>query len=191
MTRTVAMKGMAGVEHLQADHSYLAYAPTSSIPTPIKAGDRLRVRLEVADSAWIYAVSVIREADYGKLGAWAPGEHASLGVRVLWPGGRTVTADEATMTTLVVIASSVELPWLADLTRTSCLDLVDKMPPDPPITACDHLYGLLWKVPPRPRGIVPVTIELLQDGGTRMPAVVAEHSGAPYTAIEWQFKPRP
>jgi hypothetical protein len=134
---------------------------------------------------------VIREADYAKLGAWAPGEHASRGVRVLWPGGRVVTDDEATMTTLVVIASGEELPWLGDLTRTSCSDLVDKMPPDPPITACDHLYGLLWKVPPRPRGIVPVTIEPLEDGATRMPAIVAEHSGAPYTAIEWQFKPRP
>jgi hypothetical protein len=191
MTSPITMKGLAGVEHLQADARYLAYQPTLSVPTPIRAGDRLRVRLEITDAAWVYAVSVVRGADYERLGTWAPDEHASSGVRVLWPGGRVWAAGEATMTTLVVIGSREELPWLRDLTRASCANLVDTQPADPPITACDHLYGLLWKVPPRPRGLVPLQVELLEDGETRTPAIVAAHSGAPYTAIEWQLRPRP
>ena len=190
MTKTVAMKGLAGVEHLQPDGSFAAYQPGGPVPTPIKAGDRLRVRLEAPDDAWIYAVAVIRQADYWKLGAWAPGKNASGGVRTLWPGGHALTADDATMTTLLVIASSEELPWARDLTRTSCASLVGKMPPDPPATACDHLYGLFWKIPKRPRGMVPPKVEVFDEGGTRIPAIVAEHSGTPFTVLEWQFKPR-
>ena len=72
---------------------------------PGTQGDRLRVRLEVPDDTWIYAVSVIRRADYWKLGAW-PQAKSGGGVRVLWPGGHKLTADQATMTTLLVIASS-------------------------------------------------------------------------------------
>jgi hypothetical protein len=190
MSKTVAIKGMAGVEHLQPDDSFVAYLPGTPVPTPIRTGDRLRVHLEVAGDAWIYAMSVIREADYRSLGVWPPDRHASTGTRVLWPGGHALTADEAAMTTLLVIASRDELPWARDLTRADCASLVDKRPPDPPITACDHLYGLFWKIPPRPRGMVPPVVGAFQDGETRMPAIVAEHSGAPYTAIEWQFKPR-
>jgi hypothetical protein len=189
MSKTVTMKGMAGVEHLQADGSFLAYQPKNPVPTAIKAGDRLRVRVEVADEAWIYAVSVIRQADYWKLGVWAP-DKASKGVRMLWPGGHALTADEATMTTLLVIGSSEELPWVRDLTRTDCSSLVGKMPPDPPTTACDHLYGLFWKIPKQPRGLVPPVVDSFDDGGAKIPAIVAEHSGAPFTALEWQFKPR-
>jgi hypothetical protein len=190
MSKPLAMKGMAGVEHLQADGSFLAYLPRDPAPTPIKAGDRLRVRLEVADDTWIYAVSVIRQADYWKLGVWAPGNIAGSAVRMLWPGGHVLTAGEATMTVLLVIASGEELPWLRDLTRTDCSMLEGNMPPDPPISACDHLYGLFWKVPKRPRGIVPPKLGFFEDDGTRIPAIVAQHSGAPYTAIDWQFKPR-
>jgi hypothetical protein len=109
---------------------------------------------------------------------------------MLWPGGHAVTAGEATMTTLLVIASSEELPWARDLTRADCASLVNKMPPVPPVTACDHLYGLFWKIPKRPRGLVPPVVDSFQDGGTEVPAIVAAHAGAPYTAIEWQFKPR-
>jgi hypothetical protein len=190
VSKTVVMKGMAGVEHRQADGSFAAYQPKNPVPTPIKAGDRLRVRLEVAADTWIYAVSVIRQADYWKLGMWAPGKNASGGARMLWPGGHALTADEATMTTLLVIASSEELPWARDLTRTDCSSLVGKMPPEAPATACDHLYGLFWKIPKKPRGMVPPKVDFFEDGGTRIPAIVAEHSGTPYTVLEWQFKPR-
>ena len=190
MTKTVATKGMAGVEHVQPDGSFLAYVPKNPVPTPIKEGDRLRVRLEAPDDTWIYAVSALRQANYWKLGVWAPSKPATGGVRMLWPGGHALTADEATMTTLFVIASSEELPWARDLTRADCSALVDKMPPDPPTTACDHLYGLFWKVPKRPRGMVPPKVEVFQDGTTQISAIVAEHSGAPYAALEWQFKPR-
>jgi hypothetical protein len=190
MAETVAMKGMVGVEHAQDDGSFRAYLPEAPVPTPIRAGDRLRVRLEIADDTWIYAVSVIRQADYGKLGAWGPGDHARSGVRLLWPGGHVLTADDATMTTLLVIGSRDELPWARDLIRADCSSLVGKMPADPPTTACDHLHGLFWRVPPQPRGPIPPKVGLFRDVGIQMPAIVAEHRGAPYVALEWQFKPR-
>lgn len=186
----VAIKGMAGVEHLQADGSFSAYLPGKPTPSAIKAGDRLRVRLEVGGGTWIYAVAVKRQAEYRKLGTWAPGESAGHGVRILWPGGHVLTDDDAAMTTLLVVASVEELPWLRDLARADCASLVGKMPAEPPVTACDHLYGLFWKVPKRPRGLVPPEVDVFQEEATRIPAIVAEHSGAPYTAIEWQFKPR-
>ena len=190
MTRTIAMKGMVGVEHAQPDGSFVAHLPDKPAPPPLRAGDRLRARLEVADDAWLYAVSVIRQADYWQLGAWGPGERAAGGVRVLWPGGRVLTGDEAAMTTLIVIGSGEELPWARDLTRTSCAHLVGKMPPDPPTTACDHLYGLFWRIPPRVRGLELPEVGVLEDGPARIPAIVAAHSGAPYVALEWQFKPK-
>ncbi|HEX7836053.1 MAG TPA: hypothetical protein VF469_01255 [Kofleriaceae bacterium] len=190
MTEAIAIRGMAGVEHAQADGSFTVYQPGEPVPPPIRAGDRLRVRLEVADDAWIYAVSAIRKADHWKLGAWAPGEAARGGIRMLWPGGRVLTADEAAMTTLFVIASGEELPWARDLMRADCSSLVGTMPVDPPVTPCDHLYGLIWKIPKRPRGMVPPVVDAFQDGRIRIPAIVSENRGAPYTAIEWQWKPR-
>jgi hypothetical protein len=137
---------------------------------------------------WLYAVSAIDQAEFRKLGEWAPGEGAG-GVQVLWPDGHPLATDEATMTTLFVIGAREELPWVRDLTHASCASLVGKMPPAQPTSACDHLYGLFWKIPRRPRGLVPPSVAYFQDGGTRVPAIVSEHSGAPYTAIEWQFKP--
>jgi hypothetical protein len=190
MTKIVAMKGMAGVEHVQASGSFVAYLPLEPVPPSIRAGDRLRVRLEVADDTWLYAVSEIGRADYAQLGVWPPGNQATPGFRMLWPGGHVLTADEATMMTLFVIASREELPWARDLTRTDCSILLGKMPPEPPSTACDHLYGLSWKVPRRPRGMIPHKIEFFQDGGIEIPAIVAAHSDAPYTALEWQFLSR-
>ncbi len=189
MSKTVAIRGLAGVEQLQADGGFIAYLPGAPVPTPIKAGDRLRVGLEIAGDVWIYAVSAIDQADYRKLGEWTPGGLAAGGVQLLWPGGHPLTDDEATMTTLFVIGSREALPWVRDLTHASCASLVGKMPPAEPTSACDHLYGLFWKIPRRPRGMVPPTVDSFQDGGTRVPAIVSEHSGAPYTAIEWQFRP--
>jgi hypothetical protein len=191
MTKTIAIKGMTGVEHAQAGGSFVAYLPEEPVPTPIKAGDRLHVRLEVADDTWLYAVAVVRQADYWKLGAWAPIKAAGTGVRMLWPGGHALTAADARMTTLLVVASTEELPWIKDLTRADCSSLVNKMPPDPPVTACDHLYGLFWKVPKQPRGLVPPEVDFFDDAGKHLPAIVATHSGAPYLALAWQFKPRP
>jgi hypothetical protein len=186
MTRTVAIKGMMGVEHAQPDGRFQAYLPLDPVPPRIRAGDRLRVRLEVDGEAWIYAVAV-HGARYWQFGTW---EQAGAGARLLWPGGRVLGAEDAVLDTLVVIASSEELPWARDLTSTSCAHLVDKMPPEPPTTMCDHLYGLLWKVPRRPRGLVPPDVEFFDEAGARVPAIVARHRGAPYTAVEWQFKPR-
>jgi hypothetical protein len=190
MTRTVAIKGMAAIEHAQADGRFVIYEPGEPACPRIKAGDRLRVHLAVSDLTWIYAVSVTSNAVYTKLGAWSPGEHAASGVRLLWPGGRVLTPGDAAMATLIVVASADELPWLTDLVSADCSALENKMPPEPPITACDHLYGLFWKIPGRVRGIVPPEVDVFQDGDTRIPAIVAEHRGAPYTAIEWPFMPR-
>jgi hypothetical protein len=63
------------------------YVPGAPVPPPIRPGDRLRVRLQVDDAAWIHAVAAIRKGEHWKLGAWAPGENAAGGVRALWPGG--------------------------------------------------------------------------------------------------------
>ena len=111
---TVAIKGMAGVEHRQADGSFVAYLPEEPA-MPIRAGDRLRVRLEVADDVWLYAVSARQQAEYWSLGVWAPAHRSSGEVRLLWPGGRELTAEDAAMTTLFVVAAREELPWLVAL----------------------------------------------------------------------------
>src|SRR5262245_5158193 len=116
MTRTLAMRGLVSVEHVQPDGSFVPDVPDKPVPPPLWAGDRLRARLEVDDDTWIYAISVIRQEHYWRLGAWAPGEGAAGGVRTPWPGGRVLTADEATMNRLLVVASVEELPWARDLT---------------------------------------------------------------------------
>jgi hypothetical protein len=188
MTRTLAMRGMVSVEHAQPGGGFIAHQPDTPFPPSLRAGDRLRARVEVADDAWLYAISVIGQADYWRLGA--PGEPTAGGVRVPWPGGRVLTADEASMTSLIVIGSIEELPWARDLTRTSCAHLVGKTPPSPPTTACDHLYGLFWRIPRRVRGPELPEVGLLEDGPARLPAIVASHRGSPYVALEWQFKPK-
>jgi hypothetical protein len=101
-----------------------------------------------------------------------------------------LAADEAAMTTLIVIGSAEELPWARDLTRMSCAQLVGTPRPVAPETACDHLYGLFWRIPPRVRGLEPPEVGVLEDGAARIPAVVSSNRGAPYTALEWQFKPK-
>jgi hypothetical protein len=185
----IAIRGMASVENVDAGGRFTAYLPLEPVPPPIKPGDRLRVRLEVDDETWIYAIAELRQEDYWKVGAWAPGEHAAAGVRMLWPGGRVLGADDARMRTLIVIASRAELPWARDLVPTSCADLVDKMPAQPPVALCDHLHGLAWKVPPRIRGMVPPVVDFFHDGTARLPGVVVEHRDAPFVAVEWQFIP--
>lgn len=190
MTQTIALHGLAGVEHARPDRTFQPYLPEDPVPMPIKAGDRVRVRLDVADDAWLYAAAVVRQAQYRQLGAWPPAAGDQTGARVLWPGGHVLTDEDAKMTSLIVVASSQELPWLRDLTRTDCSTLVGEPPPDPPKTPCDHLYGLFWKIQKQPRGLVAPTIELLQDGSSRIPAIVAQSAGSPYTALEWQFRPR-
>ncbi|HET7500354.1 MAG TPA: hypothetical protein VFK02_05100 [Kofleriaceae bacterium] len=189
MTTTVTLKGMLGVEHARADGGFAIYEPGEPVPPRIKAGDRLRLHLEVAGAAWLYAVSVTRQGVYRRLGAWAP-PHGGSGVHVPWPGGHVLTDEQAEMETLIVIASSEDLPWASDLVRVDCSAVMDRMPPKPPVTVCDHLYGLFWKVPPRPRGMIPPDVDMFEDAGARIPAIVVAHRGAPYTAVEWQFKPR-
>lgn len=188
-SKTVTIKGLASVEHQQPGGTFAAYEPKNPVPTPIKAGDRLRLHLEVADGAWLYAVAAFQQSEYWKIGEWGPGGGTG-GVRVPWPEGHVLTADDARMTTLFVVASSEELPWAHGLTREDCSALVGQMPPEPPKTACDHLYGLFWKVPGRVRGRVPPKVERLEVGAVKLPAIVSSHSGSPYTAIEWLFKPR-
>lgn len=187
---TVTIKGLASVEHRQNGDTFAAYEPRGPVPTPIKAGDRLRLQLEVADDAWIYAVAAFQQSGYWKVGEWGPGVNTTGKVRIPWPEGHIITGDEARMTTLFVIASAGELPWARDLTREDCSDLVGKMPSESPQTACDHLYGLFWKVPKRIRGKVPPRVERLKLDSVNLPAIVSEHSGSPYTAVEWLFKPR-
>lgn len=184
---SIEIKGLAGVEHRQADGAFVAYEPKGPVPTPIKAGDRLRLQVEVPDGVRLYAVAAFQQSEFWKLGEWGP---ANGGVRHPWPDGHVLTADDARMTTLFVVASSEELPWAHALTRENCSALVGGMPPEPPSSACDHLYGLFWKVPKRIRGRVPPKVERLAHGGVALPAIVASHAGAPYTAVEWLFKPR-
>jgi len=191
MTGMIAIRGMTGVEHAEPDGSFTLYQPGEPVPPRIRAGDRLRMHLEVDDGAWIYAVSALRKADHRKLGAWAPGERATGGVRLPWPGGRVLTADDAAMTVLFVIASRDELPWARELTHTDCSSQIGATPARPPVTLCDHLHGLMWKIPPRIRGMVPPVVDAFDDGGLRIPAIVSQHRGESFTAIEWQFKPRP
>lgn len=190
MTRTVAIRGMSSVEHVQPDGSFAVYQPGEPVPPRIGAGDRLRVQLEVAGAAWLYAVAELPGELHTRLGAWAPGELARGGTGQLWPGGRVLSADDAAIRTLIVIASSEELAWARDLTTVDCKPMVGKPRPVSPATTCEHVYGLIWKVPPRPRGMVPPEVAELDDGGVRLPAIVSANEGAPYTAIEWQFKPR-
>jgi hypothetical protein len=188
--KTVTIKGLASVEHHQGGDTFAAYEPRAPVPAPIKAGDRLRLRLEVADDAWIYAVAAFQQSEYWKVGEWGPGVAAKGGVRIPWPDGHIVTDDEARMTTLFVIASAEELDWAQSLKREDCSALVGQMPPEPAKTACDHLYGLFWKVPKRIRGRVPPKVERLKYDSVNLPAIVSTHSGSPYTAVEWLFKPR-
>lgn len=190
MSKAVAMKGMSSVEHGEPGGKFTPVMPEGPAPPKVKEGDRLRVRLEVADDTWVYAIAAVRQADYAKLGVWEPGKNAKSGVRTLWPGGRVLSAADASMSNLFVIASSEELPWARDLTRTNCSSLVGKPPPNPPATPCDHLYGLYWKIAARPRGMVAPKVDFFDDGGTRFPAIVDENSGTPYAVLEWQFKPR-
>ncbi|MCG8416874.1 MAG: hypothetical protein MJE77_02880 [Proteobacteria bacterium] len=191
MNTNISMKGLASVEHAQPDSFFASYAATKPVPTPIKAGDRLRLQLEVSDEAWLYAVGAFRQAEYWKMGQWRPGEGAEGGIRTPWPAGHILTAEQARMNTMFVIASSQKLDWVENLTNKDCSALVGQMPPDPPKNECDHLYGLFWKVPSRVRGRVPPPVEYFTTAdGTRLPAIVASQSGAPYTAVEWLFKPR-
>jgi hypothetical protein len=192
MTTTVAIRGMAALEHAQPDGGFAIYTPGEPVPSPIAAGDRLRIQLAVDDAAWLYAIAAIHKNQHWRFGAWAPGEPTSTttaGVRALWPGGRVLTADDAAMTGLFIIASSEELPWARDLTRVDCSAVASRSPQQPPVTICDHLLGLLRKVI-RIRGLVAPTIDTLADGSAQLPAIVAENHGAPYTVIEWLFKPR-
>jgi hypothetical protein len=186
----VVISGMSSVEHVQPDGSFAVYQPGEPVPPRIGAGDRLRVQLEAADGIWLYAVAELPGKLHTRLGAWPPGEIVRGGVGQLWPGGRVLSADGAAIRTLIVIASSEELAWARDLTTVDGSGMVGKPRPVAPVTACDHVYGLIWKVPPRPRGMVPPVVDQLDDGGVRLPAIVSRNAGAPYTAIEWQFKPR-
>ncbi|HEY6724943.1 MAG TPA: hypothetical protein VI197_12990, partial [Polyangiaceae bacterium] len=127
---------------------------------------------------------------YWKLGAWPPDRGASTGDRTLWPGGLVMSADDAKLMSLIVVASSQELPWLRDLERADCSALVGQEPPASPTKPCDHLYGLFWKIQMQPRGLVPPTVDFIQDGTVRVPAIVVENADAPYTALEWQFNLR-
>jgi hypothetical protein len=42
---------------------------------------------------------------------------------------------------------------------------------------------------PRKRASRP-KVERLKLDGVNLPAIVSDHSGSPYTAVEWLFKPR-
>jgi hypothetical protein len=190
VTRTVTLRGMAAIEHRQPDGTFAPHTPDPMYPPKIGAGDRLRVRLEVDDGAWLYAVSSLRQTTYWKLGAWGPGERAAGGIRLLWPGGHALTADEAAMTLLFVVASAEELPWAKELTRTDCSHLKGQPVPEPQVTPCDHLVGLSGRVQPRMRGPGEPAIAMLEDGAAKVPALAVENRGAGYTALEWQFKPR-
>jgi len=39
--------------------------------------------------------------------------------------------------------------------------------------------------------MVPPVVDAFDEAGLRIPAIVSQHHGEAYTAIEWQFKPRP
>ena len=97
---------------------------------------------------------------------------------------------EEAKATLFVIASRDELPWASELTRADCSGVLGTVPPRPPVSPCEYLHDLIWKVPPRPRGMIPPVGDAFDDGSVRIPAIVSANAGAPYTAIEWQFKPR-
>lgn len=181
---TVAITGLAGVEHRRDDGSFAPVQP-GPLPTAIQAGDRLWVQVEPGAPVWLYAVSARGQAEYRKLGAWQP----AGGSRLLWPGGRVLSDDDAAMTTLFVVASPDPLVWLDELSRADCTAVVGKLRPRPPVTACDRLYGLFWTVPGRVRGMVAPSIGHIDAGGSVVPAIRAAHRGAPYTAIEWQFQP--
>jgi hypothetical protein len=57
-----------------------------------------------------------------------------------------------------------------------CSSLVGKMPPNPPVTACDHLYGLFWKILPAVRGMVPPEVDVFDDGRYRPQPPLPRHS---------------
>ena len=185
----VTIKGFASVEHHQPGGGVHAYEPGAPAPMPVKAGDRLRLKLEVKDNVWIYAIAAFRQSEFWKLGEWRP--VAGMGdIRFPWPDGKILTEDDARMTTLFVIASSEELAWAHELTRANCGTLKKAMPPKSPQSACDHLYNLFWKVPGRIRGRVSPKVERFEHDGTRLPAIIATNGDSPFTAVEWLFKSR-
>lgn len=129
--RTVAVRGLAAVEHRRANGHFVVHEPLEPGAIPVRAGDRLRVRLEVAGGAWTYAIGSSDENRFWQMAAWDP----VIGpTRDLWPGGHLLTDDEAHMTTLLIVVSSEPLPWARDLVSQDCSHLLGKLPSRTPQT---------------------------------------------------------
>lgn len=154
-------------------------------PCRIGPGDRLWVYVEAA-GRHVYAIGVRQQRVYRRLHAAAP---ASSGLH-LWPSGLVLDADTSDMDALLVVASTDPLPWAASLSTTDCGHLVGQPPPDDPSEPCEHLYGLFWKIPPAVRGMVTPPQGTLEVDGRELPAQKGVHDGSPYTAVQFQFKPR-
>jgi hypothetical protein len=184
---TVQIKGFVAVEHGD-DAGALSFSPGKPVPFPLKARDTVWVRAEVDDSLYYYGVSSVGQARYRVLWTGAPGAHS--GERVPFSQGLTVGPDHEGMDSLFLVASSEPLAWLGASGEVDCSAQVGKMPVTPPQSACDHLYGLNWKIPPQPRGLVRPTVEFISLGGKTLGARVSEHQGETYTAVQFQFKPR-
>jgi len=183
---TPSIGGRLAVEHREGE-SFRPYAPTQPVPIPVAPGDRLHVVLDVSGAAHVHAIGAAQQKTWHKLGAW-PAEAFADGRPKQW----VLDAAHAEITTIFFVASSAALPWAEGLTTADCSALVGQMPKDEPESACDHLYGLTWKVPGRARGRVPPKVQAIDTAeGTRLMGVVAgPNKGAPYTAIEWAVRPR-
>lgn len=187
-TATPSIGGRLAVQHRDGD-GWTPYTPSQPVPIPIAPGDRLHVALDLSGASHVYAIGAEQQKTWHKLGGW---DADAIEQGRPWPDGLVLDAAHAAITTVFLVASNEALPWAESLTTADCSALVGQMPKDPPESACDHLYGLTWKVPGRPRGRVAPKVQPIDTAdGTRLMGVVAgPNQGAPYTAIEWAVRAR-
>lgn len=185
--REVTLTARLAVEH-RAGEGFEPVMPDRA-PFAVKTGDRIHVALGAPGATHTYAIGARKQAHYRRLGAWGPGE---LKGDRLWPDGLVLDEAQADLDTLFVVASSTPLDWLDDLDTADCADLVGQMPPDPPKAACDHLYGLYWKVS-SPRGMAMPRTEPIQmaDGRNAIAVVAPARPGTPFSAVKWSLRSRP
>ena len=188
-SQQIHLEGKAAVEHMGSMGKKSPFLPQKNITLPIKAADLLHIQLKASDKSIIYAIAADQQR-YWQLGRW---DYQALKAGHVWSGGLTLSAKNAAMKTLYLIAAKEKLAWAEELQEIQCDQLRNKIAVKSPKTVCEHVHGLKWKVPPRIRGRVRPQVEPFRSAtGSRLNGLVARSNQAKdYTAIEWQFTGRP